>query len=40
LSDGAIKRMQTFLGTTSDGFVGPITRGLINESCGSEGLQT
>jgi parallel beta-helix repeat protein len=39
LSDGAIRRMQTFLGTRADGFVGPITRGLINNSCGSEGLQ-
>jgi len=40
LSDGAIKRMQTFLKTTPDGFVGPITRGLLNKSCGNEGLQT
>ena len=39
LTDGAIKRMQTFLGTKADGFVGPITRGLINKSCGSKGLQ-
>ena len=30
---GAIKRMQTFLGTIPDGLVGPITRGLINNSC-------
>ena len=35
LTDGAIKRMQVFLGTTPDGFVGPITRGLLNNSCGS-----
>jgi uncharacterized delta-60 repeat protein len=40
LTDGAIKRMQTFLGTKPDGFVGPITRGLLNESCGSGGLKT
>jgi peptidoglycan hydrolase-like protein with peptidoglycan-binding domain len=39
LSDGAIRRMQTFLGTRADGFVGPVTRGLINKSCGSKGLQ-
>jgi len=39
ISDGAIKRMQTFLGTKADGFVGPITRGLLNNSCGSGGLQ-
>jgi hypothetical protein len=35
LSDRAIKRMQIFLGTTPDGFVGPITRELINTSCGT-----
>lgn len=35
ISDGAIKRMQTFLGTTPDGYVGPITRGLLNNSCGT-----
>lgn len=39
LSDGAIKRMQTFLKTKADGYVGPVTRGLINNSCGSEGLK-
>ncbi len=39
ISDGAIKRMQTFLGTKPDGFVGPITRGLLNNSCGVDGLQ-
>jgi murein L,D-transpeptidase YcbB/YkuD len=39
ITDGAIKRMQTFLGTKADGYVGPITRGLINKSCGSAGLQ-
>lgn len=33
LTESAIKRMQTFLGTKSDGHVGPITRGLINRSC-------
>jgi hypothetical protein len=38
LTDGAIKRMQIFLGTTPDGYVGPITRGLINTSCGTQGL--
>jgi len=32
-TDGAIKRMQKFLGTYQDGKVGPITRGLINNSC-------
>jgi len=26
LTDGAIKRMQTFLGTKADGYVGPLTR--------------
>ncbi len=39
ISDEAIKRMQAFLGTTPDGYVGPITRGLLNNSCGSEGLK-
>ena len=39
LSDGTMKRMQTFLGTKADGFVWPITRGLLNNSCGSGGLQ-
>lgn len=39
ISDGAIKRMQTFLGTKADGYVGPITRGLLNNSCGAKGLQ-
>ena len=33
ITDGAIKRMQIFLGTQADGFVGPITRSLINKSC-------
>lgn len=33
ISDGAIKRMQRFLGTTPDGLVGPITRNAINNSC-------
>ncbi|MCC6198625.1 Ig-like domain-containing protein, partial [Candidatus Nomurabacteria bacterium] len=32
LSDGAIKRMQTFSGTKADGYVGPITREFINNS--------
>lgn len=39
LTDGAIKRMQKFLGTYQDGMVGPITRELINKSCGAGGLQ-
>ncbi|MFT6911268.1 MAG: hypothetical protein ACJAU8_000502 [Candidatus Paceibacteria bacterium] len=39
LTDGAIKRMQTFLGSIPDGYVGPITRGLLNESCGEGGLE-
>jgi hypothetical protein len=34
VTDGAIKRMQKFLGTYQDGRVGPITRSLINNSCG------
>ena len=38
LSDGAIKRMQKYLGTLQDGKVGPITRGLINNSCGKNSL--
>ena len=33
LSDGAIKRMQTFLGTLPDGYVGPLTRSALNGSC-------
>ncbi|MEZ4114085.1 MAG: peptidoglycan-binding domain-containing protein [Candidatus Paceibacterota bacterium] len=33
ISDGAIKRMQIFLKTIPDGYVGPITRSLINSSC-------
>ncbi len=33
LTDTAIKRMQTFLGTTPDGYVGPKTRELLNKSC-------
>ncbi len=40
LTDGAIRRMQAFLGTFQDGMVGPITRGLINHSCGTAGLQS
>jgi hypothetical protein len=39
LTDGAIKRMQVYLGTKADGLVGPITRALINKSCGDAGLQ-
>ena len=30
---GAILRLQRYLGTTPDGYVGPITRGLLNNSC-------
>ena len=36
ITDGAIKRMQAYLGTFQDGYVGPITRSLINNSCASE----
>lgn len=32
-TSGAIKRMQKFLGTFQDAKVGPITRGLLNNSC-------
>jgi hypothetical protein len=39
ITDGAIKRMQVFLGTKADGLIGPVTRGLINKSCGASGLQ-
>jgi murein L,D-transpeptidase YcbB/YkuD len=38
LTDGSIKRMQKFLGTKQDGLIGPITRNLINNSCGTNGL--
>ncbi len=37
-SDSAIKKLQKFLGTLQDGKVGPQTRGLINNSCGNNGL--
>lgn len=37
LTDGAIKRMQTFLGAKADGYIGPITRGFLNNSCGTKG---
>jgi len=40
ISTGAIKRMQTFLGTDPDGYVGPLTRAFINESCGEGGLSS
>ncbi|MGB0925506.1 MAG: hypothetical protein ACPGTS_02255, partial [Minisyncoccia bacterium] len=33
---GAILRMQKFLGTKEDGFVGPLTRNLLNNSCGDK----
>ncbi|MDQ5901596.1 MAG: hypothetical protein QG580_311 [Patescibacteria group bacterium] len=33
LTEGAIKRMQSFLKTKPDGDVGPMTRELINKSC-------
>lgn len=39
LTDGAIKRMQNFLGTAADGYVGSKTRALINTSCGGTGPQ-
>ena len=38
LTDGAIKRMQTSLRTIPDGYVGPLTRALLNKSCGEGGL--
>lgn len=38
-TEGAIKRMQTYLGTKADGLVGPKTRALLNNSCGANGLQ-
>ncbi|MGB0925234.1 MAG: Ig-like domain-containing protein, partial [Minisyncoccia bacterium] len=33
ITKGAIQRMQTYLGTPADGYVGPLTRALINNSC-------
>ena len=36
VTDAAIKRMQVYLGTKPDGHVGPITRKLINNSCGTK----
>ncbi len=33
LTQQAIKEMQKFLGTYQDGIIGPITRGLLNNSC-------
>jgi surface protein len=36
ITDGAIKRMQIFLGTPPDGYVGPLSRALVNTSCGKE----
>ncbi len=36
ITDGAIKRMQKFLGTIQDGLVGSLTRELINNSCGEK----
>jgi hypothetical protein len=39
ITDGAIKRMQEYLGTYKDGMVGPITRGLLNTSCSDAGLR-
>ncbi len=38
ITDSAIKRMQIFLKTDADGMVGPITRGLLNNSCGATTL--
>ncbi len=40
IGDAAIKRMQTYLGTTPDGYVGPKTRALINNSCGKSVTST
>jgi len=40
ISEGAIKDMQTFLGTDPDGYVGPLTRAFINESCEEVGLES
>jgi hypothetical protein len=40
ITDGAIKRMQTFLGTISDGYVGANTRALINKSCSKVSIPT
>jgi murein L,D-transpeptidase YcbB/YkuD len=34
ITDGAIKRMQISLGTPPDGYVGPLSRALVNTSCG------
>jgi surface protein len=34
VSNGAIKRLQLSLGTKADGYVGPVTRALLNNSCG------
>lgn len=39
VTDGAIKRMQKFLGTFQDGMVGPITRSLINNSCNNDEIE-
>ena len=39
ITDGAVKRMQKFLGTKQDGIVGPITRSLINHSCQKEEVE-
>ncbi len=36
VSDGAIKRMQIFLGVKPDGYVGPRTRYALNHSCESD----
>ena len=33
-TDGAIKRMQAYLGVKADGIVGPQTRAALNQSCG------
>ncbi len=38
ISDAAIKRMQVSLGAKPDGYVGPITRGLLNNSCTTKTL--
>jgi peptidoglycan hydrolase-like protein with peptidoglycan-binding domain len=36
LTDGAVKRMQRFLGVRADGIIGPKTRAAINHSCGAK----
>jgi hypothetical protein len=40
ITDTAIRSMQTSLGVAADGYVGPLTLAVLNQSCGSQGLQT